>query len=723
LHLSLPQSGGVRIHADDEGFFKPADLLPLSATPSNHSYLIETTNGKVVVDESPFAISFYDTAGNQVLHIGTHDLAFRFNQQNKITAVDFKTQLAPDESIFGFGERYDHFNQNGRILTLWGTDDWIGNTIGLRNQTYKPIPIYHSSRQYMVFDNSSYRLRADIGKTRPDELRLTQQGPVFDYYFWISPPEKALESYTALTGKPVLPPKWAFEPWMGRTGRGWNKPSNNMVAEEDGVTKQFEKLDIPHSAIYAEGGGNAESPELNRFMAARGIKVLSWFYPVISQATQAKLMPEIISVDLPVLHTWDPWDHVDFTNPNALELMRRVWNQRLSVGVAGSMIDFGDRVTEDAVFHNGKHGDEMHNFYSYDYHRTCAEVFREKRGDDFILFGRAAAPGTQKWVAQFAGDHPSNFKGLQSVLTGALNLCGCGFSTWGSDLGGFLGWPEPAVYMRWTQFACFSPLMRSHGRTPREPGNYGDDAIANYKCYAWIRENLLNYIYDSAIDAHTTGIPMIRSMAVAFPDDVSLATVSDQYMFGPHLLVAPVVDENNSRVIHFPSGQWTSLWNGKTISGPANLRINVPLDTIPVFLKSGAIIPVQLDPLLQFGASMSRGRVNALLLTPPIGNIPVSSHNEQVPNSSAALRQLSDGLEIYLKNDPVTDFLLIFNTNADTVKMDGQMLPKSIDLTLGPTPSSWYSDTTHNRLVIRLPSGQPPQNHVFTLTFSTTSQK
>jgi alpha-D-xyloside xylohydrolase len=91
-------------------------------------------------------------------------------------------QLDTNETIFGFGERYDRFNENGRVPTLWGMDDWVGNTVGLLNQTYKPIPIFHSSKNKMVFDNSSYRLRADIGKTRPEELRLTQQGPVFDYY-------------------------------------------------------------------------------------------------------------------------------------------------------------------------------------------------------------------------------------------------------------------------------------------------------------------------------------------------------------------------------------------------------------------------------------------------------------------------------------------------------------------------------------------------------------
>jgi alpha-glucosidase (family GH31 glycosyl hydrolase) len=711
LHLSLPQSGGIRIYGDDEGHFKPASVLPLKATQSGDRYTIQTTSSLTVsIEQSPFAINIYDGLRTTTVSPG---FAFRFNQQGEVIAADFKTRLAPHESIFGFGERYDHFSQTGHILTLWGTDDWVGNTIGLLNQTYKPIPIYHSSRQYMVFDNSSYRLRADLGKTHPEQLRLTQQGPVFDYYFWIGSPSDSLESYTELTGKPVLPPKWAFEPWMGRTGRGWNKPSSNMVAEEEKVTEQFEKLDIPHSAIYAEGGGNPESPELNAFMAARGIKVLSWFYPIISSATQAKLMPELKPAELPVLHTTDPWDHVDFSNPNAPELMRRVWNQRLTAGVAGSMIDFGDRVTGDAVFFNGKRGDEMHNFYSYDYHRTCAEIFREKRGDDFILFGRAAAPGTQKWVAQFGGDHPSNFKGLQCVLTGALNLTSCGFSTWGSDLGGFLGWPEPAVYLRWTEFGCFSPLMRCHGRTPREPWNYGDAAVANYKYYTWVRENLLNYIYNAAVESHVTGLPMMRSMAVAFPGESGLPTVNDEYMFGDDLLVAPITCENNSRIIRFPTGHWTSLWTGKPVSGPANLVMDAPLNTIPVYLKSGALIPVQLNPSLQFGESMSRSRINALILTPPESHEVVSLPDKQGPDIRATFQSKTSGFELTIENLSTLDYLLVYGMMPSQLAMDGQPLPKVGAVPTTSSSAGWYFDAKLNRTVIHLPTGDVNAKHTF----------
>ncbi|MDE3067941.1 MAG: hypothetical protein KGJ60_10380 [Verrucomicrobiota bacterium] len=239
LHLALPETGGVRIYGDDQGWFKPAKLLPLDMARSSGLLSIGTLCGKIVVRQHPFTISFYDTAGGSVMQIEAKDLSFRFGPDGGVLAVDFKNHLDRGEILYGFGERYDHFNESGQVLTLWGMDDWVGNTAGLMNEAYKPMPVFHSSKGYMIFDNSSYRLRADIGKTRPDQYRLTQQGPIFDYYLWVCSPEKAIQSYTRLTGRPILPPRWAFEPWIGRTGRGWaGGPRHDAVAEEEGVVMQ-----------------------------------------------------------------------------------------------------------------------------------------------------------------------------------------------------------------------------------------------------------------------------------------------------------------------------------------------------------------------------------------------------------------------------------------------------------------------------------------------------
>lgn len=711
LHLSFPKAGGVRLYGNHEGYFKPAALLPFTMVKESGKYLITANDSKIVVKEKPFQIILCDASGKEITRIDLSKIAFRLNTEGEIVAVDFRNRLEKEEVIFGFGERYDLFDQQGEVLTLWGMDDWIGMTIGLRNQTYKPIPLFHSSRGYTVFGNSSYRMRADIGKSDPEQYRLTQHGPVFDYYFWTCLPEKALQSYTDLTGKPLLPPKWAFEPWMGRTGRGWNAPAGDPVAEQKRVMKRFAELDIPHSALYAEGIG-ANMPQLHAWTAPRDIHVLSWFYSSLPQKQQADLMPEVRIVDLPVLKVDNPHrlrsrdiSYIDFTHPNAKELARRWWKLRLDLGVAGSMVDFGDRVPEDAVFYNGRKGDEMHNFYAYDYHKTYHEIFEERRGDDFILFGRSAAPGTQKWVAQFPGDHSSNFRGLQSVLRGALNISACGFSTWGSCLGGFRGWPEPEVYIRWTQFSCFSPLMRAHGRTPREPWEFGETALSNYKHYAWVRENLLEYIYNSAADAHRTGIPLMRSMAVSFPGRPSLTAIDDQYMFGRELLVAPAVTEYQSRSVVFPDGKWTDLWTGEVFAGPVRVQREVPLQTIPVYLKEGAVVPVRLNENLRFGESMTDNHVHALITTPPKSQGKITLLNERSEQASVIFQSITDdSYTITFDNLPEMLYLIVYDTRIKEVEVDGNtLLPLLKAEERQSLPPGWYADLAMKRIVIRLP--------------------
>lgn len=711
LRLALPSSGGARIYGKAEGYWRPVDLLPLSAKVTPDSCSIATESGAVLVRKQPFSISFHDAAGREVTQLGPNALALRFHN-DQILAIDFRHGLDPDEVIYGFGERYDNFNENGKVLTLWGTDGWYDHLWGPANTTYKPLPVFHSSKGYMAFNNSSYRLRADVGKTDPAQCRLTQLGPILDYYFWIGTPQQALRSYTALTGRPPLPPKWAFEPWMGRGGRAWASGRlQNAVAEEESVTKRFAELDIPHSAIYAEGP-SALSPALNEFMAARGIRVLGYFMPAIGPSSQKALLPDVAPDKLPILHCGttaltQALGYIDFSNPLAMELCRRALRPALDAGEVGSMVDFGDLTPDSARFHDGLGGAEMHNFYYYDYQRTISEVFKQKLGDDFILFARGAAPGTQAWVGQFPGDHPCTFTGLRNVLTGALNLCACGYSTWGGNLGGYVGFPQPAIFMRWCQFGCFSPLMRPHGTTPREPWYFGTEATKTYKFFAWTRKNILNYTYNSAATAHETGVSIMRSMAVSFPEQDDLAAISDQYMFGPDLLVAPVVHEDTFKTIAFPSGVWTSLWDGKTISGPAKAKVDAPLDTIPVYLSQGSAMPVRLNSRLQFGESMAVEQVEALVVTIPKELRKATLINARGEAAEVVAQTTRRSASWELRNLPEMDYLLLYGVNAaSSVAVNAGVLPRLAAATPGSASTGWSVDLKSNRLIIRLPALQ-----------------
>src|SRR5690242_9663426 len=131
-------------------------------------------------------------------------------------------------------------------------------------------------------------------------------------------------------------------------------------------------------------------------------------------------------------------------------------------------------------------------------------------------------------------------------------------------------------------------------------------------------------------------------------------------MFGDDLLVAPVLSDETNRTIVFPAGTWTSLWNGNTVCGPTQIHVNAPLDTIPVYMRPGTVVPVQLSPQLQFGQSMSQGRVNTLVVTMPQANESVSLLNAQGQAGKVTVRPGSHSCSWELRDLPETDYLLVY---------------------------------------------------------------
>ncbi len=504
LDLSCPAEpcGGVRLHAGTIGLFEPGEREILDC---------QRITLRVSRPDEPWAVEIAATGEAPPWRLQAGDVRFRFDTDGQILASRLALPLAPEEVVYGFGERYNALNQRGQVLTLWGLDDFEGLIIGLRRQTYKPIPLLHSTRPYTLFLNTAYRLRADVGRAREDRCDLTTHGPIFDLYLWPQSPREALRAYTGLTGKPLLPPRWAFEPWMGGGSGRWRDgphptPAENMID----VARRFADLDIPHAVLFAEGSG-CEDPRLHTALEPLGVRVLSWMNQSIAPEKIAQLLPDVAPEDWPVLHReggkvyeskHSRWPYLDHTHPRAAELLRAFWKRRLDLGMAGSMVDFGDQVPEDARFHDGRSGAAMHNFYADGYHRAFNRAFAERRGPDFALFCRSASPGSQRWGCHFSGDHRANFDGIRAALRGALSLGACGFSNWSVDMGGYFGWPDPESYARWVAWTCFTPLMRSHGTEPREPWEYDADALPIYKRFAWIRHNLQDYIYAAAVEAH-----------------------------------------------------------------------------------------------------------------------------------------------------------------------------------------------------------------------------
>ena len=189
-----------------------------------------------------------------------------------------------------------------------------------------------------------------------------------------------------------------------------------------------------------------------------------------------------------------------------------------------------------------------------------------------------------------------------------MGLSGVPF--WSNDIGGYRGMPSPDLYVRWAQFGLFCSHSRMHGDSPREPWIFGDEALAIVRQYVHLRYRLFPYLYSAAIEASRTAMPVMRALPLLWPDDPHAHVYDQQYMLGPSLMVAPVVHPSGKKIVYLPEGKWIDFWTGEIIRGPGVVRLQVPLSTLPLYVRAGAVIP-----MLETGGRITGGRSERLVLS------------------------------------------------------------------------------------------------------------
>jgi alpha-glucosidase len=193
----------------------------------------------------------------------------------------------------------------------------------------------------------------------------------------------------------------------------------------------------------------------------------------------------------------------------------------------------------------------------------------------------------------WSGDGVARFEDLPCVLRAALSIGSSGFSFYSSDVGGFSGNPSPELYVRWLQLGVFSSHVRAHGAPPREPWEYGPEVEELSRRLLTLRYRLLPYLYTAAVESAAAGLPVVRPLFLHDPDDPMAWHVDDAYLFGADLLVAPVLQEGATRRrLYLPRGQWYDFATGEPMAGERMVEVAAPLETVPVFVRAGAAIPM-----------------------------------------------------------------------------------------------------------------------------------
>jgi alpha-D-xyloside xylohydrolase len=285
---------------------------------------------------------------------------------------------------------------------------------------------------------------------------------------------------------------------------------------------------------------------------------------------------------------------VDFTNPDACEWYAGKLRALLEMGVDAFKSDFGERIPLDVVWHDGSDPERMHNYYTQLYNKTVFDVLRKHRGEgEAVLFARSATAGGQQFPVHWGGDCESTYESMAESLRGGLSLGLSGFGYWSHDIGGFEGLPDAGLFKRWIAFGMLSSHSRLHGSSSyRVPWLFDEEAVDVLRHFTKLKLGLMPYLYATAHEAHTEGVPMMRAMVLEFPDDPGCASLERQYMLGGDLLVAPVFSEDGEVAYYVPEGTWTHFTTGEQVTGPRWVRETHDYLSLPLLARPGAAIPV-----------------------------------------------------------------------------------------------------------------------------------
>jgi alpha-D-xyloside xylohydrolase len=236
----------------------------------------------------------------------------------------------------------------------------------------------------------------------------------------------------------------------------------------------------------------------------------------------------------------------------------------------------------------------MHNYYTLLYNRVVFEAVESVRGTgEAVLFARSATVGGQSFPVHWGGDCESTYPSMAESLRGGLSLGMSGFGFWSHDIGGFEGTPSATLFTRWLQFGLLSSHARLHGSTSyRVPWAFGEEAVRVARDFTRMRMTLMPYLWNAAIEAHSSGIPVMRSMLLEFPEDRTSSQLDRQYMLGGDVLVAPVFADSGEVEYYLPAGEWIGFLDGAVRAGGRWVAETYAVDALPMLVRPGSVIPV-----------------------------------------------------------------------------------------------------------------------------------
>ncbi|MEU4894998.1 TIM-barrel domain-containing protein [Streptomyces sp. NPDC044780] len=548
-----------------------------------------------------------------------------------------RSEVAADARFFGLGGRASGPRLRDGVYRLWNTDP--GGSFGPGDDPlYLTMPVQlvvADAGTHLVFHDNSWdgavTLRegeegAGSGHDRPGWCRTRMEGGPLRYWVIVGTPARVLHGWTALTGAPAVPPRWALGHHHARWGFGDAAEVRRVVAgyRERGLPLSALHLDIDHLAGHrvftVDTARFPDLPGLAAELLKDGVRLVSIVGPAVKAEPGNAVYESGAAEDVFVRDTrgrevrgvvW-PGESVfpDFTDPRVRKWWGGLYAERLAQGFSGvwhdmnepvSFAAFGETTLPRSARHalEGRGGDhrEAHNVYGLAMARAGYEALCELRPDERpFLFSRSGWAGLQRYGGSWSGDVATDWAGLRASLSLVIGLGLSGVPYSGPDIGGFTGHPSPELYLRWFQLGAYLPLFRTHSAISagrREPWEFGPRVLEHAAAALRTRQRLLPYFMTLAQLAARTGAPYVRPVWWRTPKDRALRDCEDAFLLGDALLVAPVLEEGvRRRPVRLPRGRWYDTATDRAYDGPGQVVLDAPLSGIPVLARAGAAVPV-----------------------------------------------------------------------------------------------------------------------------------
>jgi alpha-D-xyloside xylohydrolase len=582
--------GNKDFTAVSKGTWAPVSF---TVTESSGQVQVATSAIAVSVNKATGAIAYTDLSGSTIALNSGNDMAASTAFPDAPYSFTTPFTIAANEAIYGLGE-YENDSSvtyNGRNVTLYPQ----------QYTSVYTVPLAVSSKGYgILWDNSLWSIQWQQNNTIMNVH--ANSSPFLDYYFIYGPAiDSVVSGYRLATGKAPLFGKWAY-------GYIQSKCQYNSQAEILSVAAQFRIRKIPVDLIVQDWN----------WWTKCGSHIFNSNYP-----NPANMNDSLHKMNFHVmLSVWPAFDTTGGGSANSNELQSA--GCLLASDFNGEYFDPFNTTCDsiywrqikdlimplgfDAFWHDASEGAMYQNLdwrspeYSYVQCKTTFEGQRSYYNGShriFTLTRSAWAGQQQSATVVWSGDIDSSWNTLKKQIPVGINFCMSGMPYWCNDIGGYWTGCTPETMVRWFQFGTFCPMLRVHGVAAKEPWNWDAATEATLIAYIKLRYRLMPYIYSLAWMVTDLGYTMMRGLIMDFQSDQNVQKISSQYMFGTAFMVNPVTTPGStSRQVYLPSTKWYNFWTGTSVNGGATITVAAPLDTIPLYVRAGSIVPM--GPELQY---------------------------------------------------------------------------------------------------------------------------